>query len=632
MQANRITGVKNKDPRLLGDPDKVNYSKSNNFIIVDEQGIIEHINTNFISDFNKGKNLKSVEEIKSDPDISLIIQSMKFNKTEKLSLEILFYFVDGNACKDYRVQINRINIAGQTYYMLFLEENDLFKVFENKINTLQKALEEGNIPVLIADDNYKIKYATQNLENILSKGIEELYNKHIEFTLDRYLNDDEKVDLQAALIKKSKWSKVIELTDSKKNIHYYNFHIIPIQDSNFGRWNYILNAYNITDYVLRNRVLKKNEKRLRAIINNISDALFVVRKNGSSTHFEIGNNNFYNLFGIDKENFREDNFEDYLDYEISSTIIKSINLLETENLKAKKYNYYFGGLEKHFEINVTYVDDQFDLERFYIITLRDITDKEQYERKLVSAFAKEKELNKLKTLILHNMSHELRTPANAIMGYNDIIEDSIKEKDYETVHIISKSIKEILNKLISLFTNIIELSEIESGNFEIDKVKINCHQVLHSIYNKKFSDALSKNLEFTLELKEKELFIETDWVKFERVINALVDNAIKFTKKGKVILKSYLTQDNVVVEIIDTGEGIENEKIKEMLEPFAQEENFYTRSYEGSGLGLTIAYKLTKLMGGEFDITSSKFKGTKIQLTFPAIKVEAKKDFRLTNA
>ena len=631
MRSQTVTNNNTSDD-FSGSPERINLSKNNNFIIVDEKGIIQYSNTDMFSGSKEGQELKSIEEIKSDPDISLIIQSMKFNKTEKLSLEILFYFVDGTSCKDYRALINRINLAGNTYYILFLEENDVYKIFENKINTLQKALEEGQIPVLIANDDYKIKYTTQNFEDILQKSIEDLYDKDIQIILEKYLGEEEKDSLSEALKSKTNWSQIVEIPDRRLGIVFFDFHVVPIYDANFRKWSFIFNAYDITDHVIKSRVLEKNETRLRTIINNISDALFVIKKKGSKQSFEIGNNNFFNLFKIDKDKFLKDSFEDYLEYEICDTINKSVGLMEERNLRSKRYNYYYNTLDKYFEVNITYVEDQYDSERFYIITLRDNTDKEKYERKLESAFAKEKELNKLKTLILHNMSHELRTPANAIMGYSDIIEDSIKEQDYQTVYQISKAIKEILNKLISLFTNIIELSDVESGNFEMDKVKINCSQVLQSIYNKKFTEAISKNLEFILEIKDKELFVETDWIKFERIINALVDNAIKFTTKGKVIIKAYAGYDNVMIEISDTGRGIEDKKIKKMLEPFAQEENFYTRSYEGSGLGLTIAYKLTKIMGGKFEISSSKFKGTNILLTFPSIKVEVQKDFRLTNA
>ena len=104
----------------------------------------------------------------------------------------------------------------------------------------------------------------------------------------------------------------------------------------------------------------------------------------------------------------------------------------------------------------------------------------------------------------------------------------------------------------------------------------------------------------------------------EKIINSLVDNAIKYTSKGYVYLGTKHLGDKVEITISDTGVGIEQNQIERLLKPFTQEVEGYTRPFEGAGLGMTIAYKLTKLMNGEFLITSQKNKGTKIVIYFPA--------------
>ena len=113
-------------------------------------------------------------------------------------------------------------------------------------------------------------------------------------------------------------------------------------------------------------------------------------------------------------------------------------------------------------------------------------------------------------------------------------------------------------------------------------------------------------------------------MKLEKVIHSLVDNAIKYTRNGEVVLLSRIIGKKAEVIVSDSGEGINKSQIKRILEPFAQEEVIgYSRNYEGAGLGLTLAYKLTKLMGGEFHIQSEKKIGTKVTLVFPLSKPSA---------
>lgn len=606
------------DQKELNRDQSADSIKNGNFLIVDDNGVILHKSSNFL--FELKPDIKSLEELRSDPDINLILKGMNYNKTDQLSLEFFFFLMNDVDVNDYIIHINRITLLDTKFYLLLFEENNQYKVFENKINTLQQALEKGNIPVLIADDKYRTRYITNNFELILNKNIEDIYNLPINEILQRYLTETDEKNLLHALETKKLWSKVIKAAYREKGISYLDLRVTPLFDSSIRKWNYILSAYDITNYIVKNRILKRDEAKLRGIINNIADALFVIKEKKRTLTFEIGNDNFFELFNIDKKSLEKGALEAFVDPEVWLTVKESISLIEAGSIKQKTANFYYSATDKYFEMNITFVENNFDHERYYIITIRDITAKEKYEKQLESAYAKEKELNKLKTIILHNMSHELRTPANAITGYSDIIEDSIKSNDYDTISLISHSVKEILGKLISLFNKIIDLSSIESENYELNLVRINSNQVLRSVFNKKYGEAAGKKLELSLQINEENLFIKTDWIKFEKIISEIVDNAIKFTKKGRIKIESKLNK-NCCAEfrVIDTGDGIEKNKIIKMLEPFEKEEEFYTRSYEGSGLGLTIVNKLVKILNGTLNIESDKNKGTIVTVTFPSV-------------
>lgn len=599
-------------------------------LIVTEGGKIEFKSKSYCDLFDKNDEVNSLEEVQSDPDLSLIIKGMQYNKTEKLSLEILCYFLNQTEVRDFNIKISRIKIFEKNLYLLIFEENKIFKMFENKINTLQHALEKGEIPVLIADENYKTKYVTKNFENIFSRDIENLYHQELKDILKGYIEYEDEADLLVSLTSKSKWSKVIRIIGEQGKHFYYDLYLTSVYDANLNQWNYILSAYNITDLILKNKTLIKEEERLRTIINNISDALFVLKKKNNRVHFEIGNENFYNSFINDRESFTGSMIEDELGKSLWSEILTSLSHIEKENLQGYSNKYFEEVFDKYFQIDTTYVEYPFENQRLYIITLRDTTEKEKYQKQLHTALVKEKELNHLKTLILHNMSHELRTPANAMMGYTDIIKDSIETEDYETIYEISSALKEILYKLIGFFSNIIELSSLESGTFELESVNINCNQILRSVYNKYFHEAEKKKLKFVLDLHEESLYINTDWIKFEKMIAELTNNAIKFTEKGEVKIRSTLNGNNEAeIVIIDTGTGIEKSKIPKVLQPFQQEEEFYTRSYEGNGLGLTIANRIAVILGGALEINSIKNIGTEMKLRFPIVSRIEKAQKRL---
>jgi signal transduction histidine kinase len=169
--------------------------------------------------------------------------------------------------------------------------------------------------------------------------------------------------------------------------------------------------------------------------------------------------------------------------------------------------------------------------------------------------------------------------------------------------------------------NIVEVSILESGSNDFYIAIFNVNSVLKRVYQDQFVKAVSKGISLEIHLDENTSYIEVDDAKFRKILEMLVDNAIKYNKdKGTVFLRTISSGDRVVIEIEDTGIGIDEGKLEKVLEPFSQEEDEgYKRKYEGAGLGLTIAYRLTKLLKGEFNISSKVKEGTKISLVFPAI-------------
>lgn len=256
----------------------------------------------------------------------------------------------------------------------------------------------------------------------------------------------------------------------------------------------------------------------------------------------------------------------------------------------------------------------------YIGIKEDITEKKKLFEELVQAKEKAEESNRLKSSFLANMSHELRTPLNGILGYAEIIRDDSNELEIkEHASIIFKSGKRLLETL----NFILDYSKIESEKVEAKFDNANIVSLLNEIVKLHLPNAIKKNIELNFNAQFKDFYIKTDIKLFNSIFNNLINNAIKFTEKGSVSIKlekSNKQPPNFISIIVeDTGIGISKEKQSIIWEPFRQLSEGKSRSYEGTGLGLTIVKKYVELLNGHIELESQVGKGSKFTIHFPTI-------------
>lgn len=254
-----------------------------------------------------------------------------------------------------------------------------------------------------------------------------------------------------------------------------------------------------------------------------------------------------------------------------------------------------------------------------ICTVRDITERKKAEQELLIAKEKADESNRLKTAFLNNISHEIRTPFNGILGFLSIIQDfdlSGSERD-EYINIVNKS----AFRLINTINEIVEISQIQTGQLKPIASKVNIKRLIDDLFNKFKADAESKRLEYSLnnDLPIDVTDISTDSTKLNTILSILIGNAIKFTEAGSVELgikfrnKAQLgyIPDGSIGEPIelefsvkDTGIGIPIDRQEAIFELFMQADFSITRPFEGSGLGLSIAKAYVEMLGGEIWVES----------------------------
>jgi signal transduction histidine kinase len=225
--------------------------------------------------------------------------------------------------------------------------------------------------------------------------------------------------------------------------------------------------------------------------------------------------------------------------------------------------------------------------------------------------------NQAKSEFLANMSHEIRTPLNGVAGASQLLQTTAmndEQKDY--ADIISGS-SESLMKVVN---DILDFSKIESGLLELDQEVFNLREYCQHILASFELEAKAKNLLLTSNFAfDNDILLEGDRTKWGQVLRNLLSNAVKFTEAGTISLSvqciSVSERMKVTALVSDTGIGIPLALYDQVFEPFRQEDTSITRNYGGTGLGLAICKKLSKLMGGDLELTSKVGHGSQFKFT-----------------
>jgi signal transduction histidine kinase len=244
--------------------------------------------------------------------------------------------------------------------------------------------------------------------------------------------------------------------------------------------------------------------------------------------------------------------------------------------------------------------------------------KNKVEQKLREEKEKAEEASKLKSNLMANMSHEIRTPMVGILGFTELLMEEIKDAHTKTIiETISTSAK----RLMSTLESVLELSSLESSKIESHLEKTDIVPVLKTLTEGYKKIANNRSLELELFIKDKELISETDPDMLHKALSKLVDNAIKYTEYGNIVIKAEsVISDNIrsiEINVADSGIGIPENYKHLVFEPFRQASEGYARKYEGIGLGLTLAKKYIELLGGSLSLDSSGNTGSRFIITIP---------------
>lgn len=239
----------------------------------------------------------------------------------------------------------------------------------------------------------------------------------------------------------------------------------------------------------------------------------------------------------------------------------------------------------------------------------DITELKETERMLIGAKEKAEEADRQKSAFLANMSHEIRTPLNAIVGFSSLLEEA---EDAEEKHLYATIIEENNKLLLQLISDILDLSKIEAGTFDIIPEQVDAQQLCNELLQSMQVRA-TEQVEILLAPELPELTFTSDKNRLYQVLLNFVTNALKFTSEGSIVIDYRINGNEVRFSVQDTGMGIEPEKQEAIFTRFVKLNNFIA----GTGLGLPICQSIVTQLGGKIGVESEPGKGSCFWFTYP---------------
>ncbi len=365
------------------------------------------------------------------------------------------------------------------------------------------------------------------------------------------------------------------------------------------------------------REYSNTEMFYKMLVQSADDGISFFDRN---LNLKYANAAYYSIIGYNKEHYNKINPPELIHpediaYDKNRTeALQSKGFFETE-LRLKHKDGHYVNLSTR---SVIVKNENGEIIGSLTIS-RDITSLKKIHEDLIKANVEAEASNRLKSSFLANISHEIRTPLNSVVGFANLllandITNEVKEEYIEHINHNSE-------KLLQIIGDIIDLSRLESSQIEITYEEASVNSIVNEIVDdarkivKRNEKSIIINVMNMLEENGDLIFTDRIWLK--RVLNHLMDNAVKFTLEGSIRLSYTRENDNLLFRVKDTGIGINKENLDHIFEEFRQEINGHHRPFEGLGVGLTLAKEVIERMGGRIFVQSEKGVGSEFSFSIP---------------
>jgi signal transduction histidine kinase/ActR/RegA family two-component response regulator len=360
--------------------------------------------------------------------------------------------------------------------------------------------------------------------------------------------------------------------------------------------------------------LKFSESKNRALLSALPDLMFVQNFDGVYIDYHARSPEIL-LMG--PEQFIGKNMKDILPQYVLKRFEEGFKkAIETGEIQLVEYPLELKGEVYDFEARfVAYDNDKI------LTTIRDVSQREKMVKELREAKEKAEEMNLLKSNFLANMSHELRTPLHGILGFAQILADDLEDPEQKnmitTIYRSGKRLLETLNLILSF-------SKADAKKYNLVYSVINVNQLVDEVIELSIPNAENKSIYLNCVIENEDIFAELDARLIRDILHNLINNAIKFTEKGGVTVKVSTSGNELILQVLDSGIGIPEDKFDIIFQEFRQESEGLSRNFEGTGLGLTLTKNYVELLKGTISVESIIGKGSTFTVILPLKYTEEK--------
>jgi PAS domain S-box-containing protein len=491
------------------------------------------------------------------------------------------------------------------------EKQRLEKDIKERKQYLETIMDSSLDLLITINEKGKFSFANKRLEDLLGYHFSDIKDKDFNIlfpdNLHSYMNEQwDEIKNKSGIVYET---QIIKADGSLMDC-------IISQSQLKGLNEYLAIVKDITERKRAEELIRASEVRYRRLFEASKDGIMIL--DAGTCIIEDVNPYLTEMVGYKYDDFIGKKLDDLAIFSKISCNFNKINELEAKNfIKVEDFliDTMYGN-----KIFVEFVASKYNSNNRNVIqcNIRNITERKQAEEAIIHAKEKAEIASRLKSNFLGNMSHELRTPMIGIQGFSKILKESNDINDSKE---IGAYIAESSNRLMDTLNLIIDISRIESGDWNLNIYPMDLIEQIMYIVNRFKDLAAEKNLTIDFIAEHNSYDVNSDQHTIESILHNIVDNAVKFTSSGGVTINfSTEIENNIeyaIIKVVDTGIGIPDEKIDFIFEEFRQVSEGLVRNYDGVGLGLTLTKKFVVMLGGTIEVTSKLNEGSCFTVRLP---------------